>query len=114
MRDWARLRSFAGFEYRRIKQEKIGRYLVSTVWIGLDHGIGSERPLIFETMVFEGEGNQELACERYSTERDALEGHERIAEEVRLTNDAMGEGDAVQRPGEEKTANEGVAQGEDQ
>ena len=49
---------------------------VSTVWLGLDHRFTSNGPpLIFETMAF-GEGSaMDQACERYSTEEQAREGH---------------------------------------
>ena len=55
---------------------KNGRW-VSTVWLGLDHSFGGGPPLIFETMVFPNENDRgELDCERYSTEQEALAGHE--------------------------------------
>lgn len=59
---------------------------VSTVWLGLDHQFGSGPPLIFETMVFvvlpSGEWNMsEIDCGRYSTEEEALAGHERMAKD---------------------------------
>lgn len=59
-----------------------GRW-VSTVWLGLNHQFGNGPPLIFETMVFlpreadVGLG-EELDCDRYSTEAEALAGHERM------------------------------------
>ena len=59
---------------------------VSTVWLGLDQQYSNGPPLIFETMVF---GNDDAAedlqcdlwCERYSTEEQAKEGHERLCRE---------------------------------
>ena len=56
---------------------------VSTVFLGLDHSFGEGPPLIFETMVFGGELDQE--CERYTTEAQALEGHERMIARVQRT-----------------------------
>jgi hypothetical protein len=53
---------------------------ISTVWMGLDHAFGSRyrAPLIFETMAFhEGE---DLECDRYTTEAEAIAGHEAIVE----------------------------------
>lgn len=47
---------------------------VSTIWLGLNHGIGS-RPEIFETMTRAPTGLQWGACKRYSTQEDALAGH---------------------------------------
>lgn len=55
-----------------------GRW-VSTVWLGLNHQFGSGPPLIFETMVFPSESDSgDLDCDRYSTEAEALVGHERM------------------------------------
>lgn len=48
---------------------------VSTVWLGLDHQWGSGPPLIFETMIFGGEHDSDQY--RYSTESQALAGHEK-------------------------------------
>lgn len=83
MRDWGRLRQFGG-DYMIVKQETIGDYFVSTVWLGLDHGFGRGAPVIFETMVFHTGSSSDLDCERYCTEEEASEGHERIADKVRL------------------------------
>lgn len=47
--------------------------LVSTVWLGADHGFGTGLPIIFETMVFGG--NLSGYEQRYSTELEALTGH---------------------------------------
>jgi hypothetical protein len=53
---------------------------VSTLWVGLDGSFGRGPPLIFETMVFRSENSfgDELDRVRYSTEEEALEGHERL------------------------------------
>jgi hypothetical protein len=76
--DWAR--DFEDMSKRVVKQEKLpnGRF-VSTVWLGLNHAFGDGPPLIFETMVFglNGNDNDEEYCERYSTETEALAGHEK-------------------------------------
>lgn len=92
-------------KYKVLKQETVGVYWISTVWLGLNHNhSGRGRPQIFETMVFEqGPSDREtreiyqglrtltdtedefgysawrdLECERYATEAEALEGHARI------------------------------------
>lgn len=50
---------------------------VSTVHLVLDHRHGDDGPpLIFETMVFEGEHDQD--CWRYSTEEEARAGHNAV------------------------------------
>ena len=52
---------------------------VSTVWLGLDCQFGEGKPLIFETMVFPEKGNfLDIDCARYSTEEEALKGHEEM------------------------------------
>jgi hypothetical protein len=84
--DWARL--FEDGDYKILKQDKIGKYRVSTVWIGLNmRFFGIDPPLIFETMIFieEGQEKDELDFwqDRYSTEDEALEGHEKALELVR-------------------------------
>jgi hypothetical protein len=54
----------------------------STVWLGMDHGILDEGPLIFETMCFAWVGGGRVTedgdMERYRSEAEALAGHERI------------------------------------
>lgn len=61
---------------RIVKKEAIGGYLVSTVFLGIDHScIG--RPRLYETMIFSEEDPLCLGYqERYSTRKEALEGHE--------------------------------------
>lgn len=46
---------------------------VSTVFLGLNHNYGDGEPLLFETMVFGGEHDEEM--ERYSTWEQAEIGH---------------------------------------
>lgn len=67
--DWAR--SFG--EDRHIASDWVGDVWVSTVWLGMDHGIGGP-PLIFETMIFGGDHAGEQW--RYPTEAAALAGHD--------------------------------------
>lgn len=54
------------------------QYLVSTVFLGLDHDFfGRGNPLLFETAIF----NEESGCEivdRYTTWGEAAAGHERV------------------------------------
>ena len=71
-------------EYKIIKQECTPgkEYWVSTVWLGLDHSFTGGKPLIFETMVFDGERHNnrgsDYAQKRYSTEEEALRGHAKL------------------------------------
>jgi len=53
---------------------------VSTIFLPIDHGYGTNKSLFFETMVFfEDDYPCEEYCERYSTYDEAVEGHNRIA-----------------------------------
>ena len=47
---------------------------VSTVWLGMEHGNDGTGPLIFETMVFSSDGNEQEVY-RYATEEKALKHH---------------------------------------
>lgn len=71
---------------RIVAQDTVGHILVSTVFLGLDHGFGGE-PLWFETMVFNtAKAGQErwldLDQERYATWGEAIEGHARMLANV--------------------------------
>ena len=63
--------------YRRtVKRDEIGDILVSTVFLGLDHSwTPGGKPVLWETMIFGGEHDQYQ--ERYTSHKDALEGHEK-------------------------------------
>lgn len=50
-------------------------YLVSTVFLGLDHNWGPGPPLIFETMTFPECPDGEQIQDRYSTRDEAKAGH---------------------------------------
>jgi hypothetical protein len=68
-------------DQRRVAETTLpnGRW-VSTVWLGLDHSFRHEGPpLIFESMVFPSKGDMsDMDCERYATEAEARQGHERL------------------------------------
>ena len=75
--EWAEWFENSG-ESRRVNYSEIGPYEVSTVFLGLNHALAFiGRPLWFETMVF-GSGGMDGSTERYETEEEAREGHERI------------------------------------
>lgn len=65
---------------RRVDATTIGRYRVSTVFLGLDHQYGEGPPLIFETMVFADGGSDECWCDRCSTWDEAEAMHQRGCE----------------------------------
>ena len=66
---------------RIIARDEIGDVLVSTVFMGLDAGMGTRTPLFFETLVFRGEHND--MSDRYATRDEALAGHREIVQAVR-------------------------------
>ena len=85
MDEFARLLA-ADEDYKRVALTQVGPYEISTVWLGIDHGFGRGRPLIFETMVFASpEFKHDMDCRRWHTEAEALAGHEEIVTLVRAT-----------------------------
>jgi hypothetical protein len=66
---------------RVLKRETIGNADVSTVFLGLNHQFGDGPPMIFETMVFGGELDQEQ--DRCSTYDEAERMHERMVDKVK-------------------------------
>lgn len=78
---------------KRVAEDTIGPYWISTVWLGIDHALWMVGPpVIFETMVFvkHDEDGAPLGPEvdyqlRYSTEAEALAGHAETVLMVRAT-----------------------------
>ena len=67
---------------QRVGRTVVGECTVSTVWLfGIDHGWGGGPPIIFETMVFGGEHDQQLR--RYCTEESAMRGHLETVDRLR-------------------------------
>ena len=58
---------------RTIQRDFFGPVMVSTVFLPFDHSFGGDGPVLFETMIFDGEydGYQK----RYKTYDEAVEGH---------------------------------------
>lgn len=57
------------------------RAIVSTVFLGIDHSHAAPGPpIIWETSVFASSDRGEVYGDRYSTQEEALEGHERGVE----------------------------------
>lgn len=87
--EYARL--FEDKDYKVVKQEYVGKYFVSTVWVGLNMAFRrTQGKLIFETMIFlkdeedeESEDPLRDYQERYGTEEEALEGHEKAVKIAR-------------------------------
>ena len=72
MTEWASL--LDGGENQIVARTERDGILVSTVYLGLNHAWDDGLPLIFETMIFGGDHDEEQW--RYSTEAEALEGHQ--------------------------------------
>ena len=86
---------------RFVAKDSVGKYDISTIFLGLDHSFGLGEPLFFETMVFEKKLSTSKALSkpiklkafkyhkslddytrRYSTKEEALKGHREIIKEV--------------------------------
>lgn len=81
----------AEHQNRIVAKSTIGDYLVSTVFLGLDHQWEDEGPpLLFETMVF-GKGPLDERLERCTTWKEAEVMHEKMCEEVRQQENKPGE-----------------------
>lgn len=80
-------------KYKVVKQETVGKYWVSTVWLGIDHSFNwfkdepNPKPLIFETMVFKViNGKKDYSGEeqvRYVTEEQAKAGHKKMVKKYK-------------------------------
>lgn len=83
-------------KYRIIKQEviKVGKkiFFVSTVWLGINHNLSEvkrAKRLIFETMIFEKtkigiKFGDSIYTDRYSTEKEAVDGHKKAVSLLKL------------------------------
>ena len=103
MFEWAV--AFEDKDYKRVALTEFAHLgvevRVSTVWLGLDHNFGDDPPLIFETMIFGGSLDEDQ--KRYSTEAEALAGHEAMVQKAHIafaddaapptTSRATGEGE---------------------
>ena len=59
---------------RRVARTEIGPYLISTVFLGLDHGCGSDNiPILWETMVFKLSKGETIECDRCGGSREQAE-----------------------------------------
>jgi hypothetical protein len=61
---------------RIVKRTQTNRYLVSTVFLVIDHNYGDRQfPVLWETMVFPKGSLGEEYCQRYESYDDAVRGH---------------------------------------
>jgi hypothetical protein len=78
---------------RQVGSDDIGPYWVSTVFLVLDHQYLEGPPVLYETMVFskdqrddpEDHGLTDFDCVRYSTEEEAIAGHDEMCILVHAT-----------------------------
>ena len=63
-------------EGRRVAREDAGDGDVSTVFLGIDHGFGRGKPVLWETLIFGGENDGKMW--RYSSLADAKAGHSAV------------------------------------
>ncbi len=67
-------------ENRHVANDSIGDVQVSTVFLGLDHAFGQGPPLLFETMIFGGDFDNDTR--RYATWDEAEAGHAEMLAKV--------------------------------
>lgn len=66
-------------EQRRVSQDQVGEWDISTVFLGIDHNHSLHGPpLLYETMIFASGSSMDLACWRYHTREAAEEGHNKV------------------------------------
>lgn len=72
---------------RTVAKTKIDGFLISTVFLTIDHSFGGNVPILFETMIFDHADRKcsyiDLYCRRYATAKEAREGHQQIEMLVR-------------------------------
>lgn len=70
-----------------LKQEDVGAYRVSTVFLGIDHSFGRGKPLLFETMIFTSEKDPTEYQRRCATWNGAIAQHLEACKEAKRLND---------------------------
>lgn len=82
--EWA---NFFRVGKRIIKQTIVGEKIIGTIFTGLDLSIPFRKyesgPILFETMIFNKNGDIEDLKEQYSTYNEALKGHNKIVKELK-------------------------------
>jgi hypothetical protein len=88
------------FKLRRVAETTIYMVRISTVFLGLDHQWGDGPPLVFETMIFGGEhDNDQWRC---STWEEAVAQHQNAVDLVQ--NDFLLENEYYERKGSEEAS----------
>lgn len=79
--EWANYMEKDHLKMKVIARTKIFGYLISTIFLGLDHSwCDAGPPILFETMIFNHRSKkhdkwQDLYCKRYRTIKEARRGH---------------------------------------
>lgn len=68
---------------RTVAMTMVGDLRVSTVFLSIDHAFDGGKPVLFETLVF-GLPDVEEIMRRYRTREEALAGHARVVEGLRI------------------------------
>lgn len=71
---------------RNVARNRIGIFLVSTVFLATNLRFGSGAPILFETMVFENSSALDEYSRRYSTWGEAVEGHQAVVAQLEALN----------------------------
>jgi len=66
---------------RQVAEEEIEGVLILTVFLGLNYSFGCGTPVLWETMIFNGK--YKGYKDRYSTRKEALDGHQHAVDLVR-------------------------------
>ena len=73
---------FEDHDARRVGEDFVASYRISTVFLGIDHNFfgvrtrGKHVPILFETMIFGPDDDAlDLHCRRYATWDEAVAGH---------------------------------------
>ncbi len=78
--EWVKL--FEDASYQVVKQTTIGKYLISSVWLGTTWlGVNQGKPQIFETMIFVRDSSETERKWVFSTEQDILKHHDELVAE---------------------------------
>jgi len=69
-------------ENRHVKQDKIGDVIVSTIFLGLDHNLWGNHPILWETMIFGSKANRDFVrCGGNREQAEAM--HASVVEKIR-------------------------------
>jgi hypothetical protein len=78
---WAN--QFENANARRVGLTKVGKYEISTVFLGIDHSFNGGEPILFETMVFEPPSYSDIDMDRCSTYLEAEKMHAEFVEKYK-------------------------------